>query len=121
MQRWLGPLLLAGGVLAAVSVLAPPDTRTLPPDLDVAYAVFVGRIELRAQAQATLATPAGRVQLLANRFGPLVRDLQGLEVEIEGLLLTVERRPLLWIEAIRVDGREIRPRRSTLRPHEIPI
>jgi hypothetical protein len=107
----------------AVVMATQPAGRADRPHLDVAYTVLVGRIELRSDAEVTLSTPAGPVLLLPNRYGVLVGDLGGCEVEIEGLLLTIERRPLLWIEGIRpvAGGSQRPPSRNHRAAREIPI
>lgn len=88
------------------SALPRAADRAAPPDF--AYATFVGRVVLGPEAPAavTVVTASGEIVLLPNRFEPLVAELAGRDVEIEGLLLTIGGTPVLWLEAIRSAGRE---------------
>lgn len=120
--RTLGLVLLAA---AALVIARPPLAPAPPPELEIAYASFAGRIEASPDASAAvvLATPEGEVVLLPNRFDVLVAGLGGCEVEIEGLLLTIGRQPLLWIEAIHWRARPDEPARPLVpwRGREIAI
>jgi hypothetical protein len=120
--RTLAFVLLAG---AAVAIARPPREAAPPPELEIAYASFAGRIEASPDAPAAvvLATPDGEVVLLPNRFDVLVAGLGGREVEIEGLLLTIGTRPLLWVEAIHWRARPEEPARTLVprRGRQIPI
>lgn len=115
LRRARTPLALAAGVAAALAVL-PPAAPPAPP-VAVEYAALVGTLEVgsRPASALVLATAAGDVALVPNRFEDVVSSLGGRELEIEGLLLTVDDTPLLWIEAVRVVGEhgERRPVRPT--------
>lgn len=78
------------------------------PPVDMAYATFVGRVVLAPGAPDAfrVVTASGAIVLLPNRFQPLVAELAGRDVEIEGLLLTIGGTPVLWLEAIRSPARE---------------
>lgn len=93
-------------VWIAVATPQPVPPRA-GPALEIGYAEFVGRIGVDpagAPADRVLQTPDGDIALLPNRFEDMVGWLAGREVEVEGLVLTIARRPMLWIEAIRLVG-----------------
>ena len=97
-----------GFVVTAVIGSALPPAADPEPSLDFAYATFTGRVVLGpdAAASVTVQTASGEIVLLPNRFEPLVVELAGRDVEIEGLLLTIGGTPVLWLEAIRSPGRD---------------
>ena len=123
----LGKLVAFASCLVAVwlAITAPrPASPPAEPTLEIGYAQFVGRIDVDPGVSSSLIlqTLDGDVALLPNRFEDLVGWLGGREVEIEGLVLTIAQRPMLWIEAIRLVGeREERPALRALPVRRIPI
>lgn len=90
------------GLVAMAIAREPLWQPAGPPELHIAYASFVGRIELAPEAPTAvkLTTPDGDVVLVPNRFEAVVAELGGRDVEVEGLLLGMGEHVLLWIEAI---------------------
>ena len=112
-------ILVLAAFVAGIALLGKP-LATQPDEIAVEYVAYVGRIELGGGSEPTLATSDGAVLLLPNRYGVLVAELGGCEVEVEGLLLG-RGRPVLWIETIRRVGPDRRAPESVEAPREIPI
>jgi len=106
--------------VAGIALFGRSGATQRDDDLAVEYVAYVGRIEVGGGTEPSLATPDGAVLLLPNRYGVLVAELGGCEVEVEGLLLG-RRTPLLWIEAIRLVRPDRRASEIVEPPREIPI